>query len=73
MTRTRKDPSVTLTISAVLILAAAALTVVRARRATVPAAVVLFLLGFFTAGTGAYGPIHHLCESVATTLAHLHP
>ena len=63
----------TLTVSAVLLLAVAAWAVLRARRATVPAALVLFLLGFFAAGTGAYGPIHHLLQSLATTLAHVHP
>jgi hypothetical protein len=62
---------VTLTVSAVLLLGIAAFFAVRSRAANGLAAVVLFLFGFFTAGTGAYAPIHTLCATLAGALASL--
>ena len=61
----------TLTLSAVVVLLIAAFFLLRSRAVGFGAALVLFLLGFFTAGTGAYGPIHALCASLAQSLAHL--
>jgi hypothetical protein len=61
----------TLTLSAVFVLGIAAFFAVRYKATNARAATVLFLFGFFAAGTGAYGPIHHLCQAVATALANL--
>ena len=61
----------TLTLSAVVVFAVAAFFLIRSHAVGFGAALVLFLLGFFTAGTGAYGPIHALCASLAQSLAHL--
>jgi hypothetical protein len=63
---------VTLTVSAVLILGIASVLVIRTGTATLAAALPIFLFGFFTAGTGAYAPIHTLCATLAGTLANLH-
>ncbi|MFJ4985092.1 hypothetical protein ACIP9H_14960 [Streptomyces sp. NPDC088732] len=60
-----------LTVSAALLLGIAAYFTVRTKAANGAAAVVLFLFGFFTAGTGAYGPIHDLCAALAASLADL--
>jgi hypothetical protein len=60
-----------LTFSAVVLLGIAAFFVLKSKAAGGVAALVLFLFGFFTAGTGAYGPIHDLCAALATSLAHL--
>ncbi|MEU6340676.1 hypothetical protein ABZ883_06965 [Streptomyces sp. NPDC046977] len=60
-----------LTVSAVLLLGITAYFTVRSKAANGGAAVVLFLFGFFTAGTGAYGPIHNLCTALADSLANL--
>lgn len=62
-----------LTFSAVLLLGVAAFFLLRSRAIGLGSALVVFLLGFFTAGTGAYKPIHDLCTSAATALANLHP
>ncbi|KUO16712.1 hypothetical protein [Streptomyces dysideae] len=59
----------TLTFSAVLLLGAASVVAVKTRASGPGAAVLLFLFGFFTAGTGAYGPIHDLVASFADFLA----
>ncbi|WUD73802.1 hypothetical protein OG937_19965 [Streptomyces sp. NBC_00510] len=60
-----------LTVSAVLLLGIAAYFTVRTKAANGAAAVVLFLFGFFTAGTGAYDPIRNLCAALAASLADL--
>ncbi|MFC8345218.1 hypothetical protein [Streptomyces sp. NPDC057280] len=61
----------TLNLSAVLLFALASVVAVRSRAANGGAAVVLFLFGFFTAGTGAYGPIRDLVASFARFLTSL--
>ncbi|MFF4804019.1 hypothetical protein ACFY1U_37530 [Streptomyces sp. NPDC001351] len=61
----------TLTISAVLLFGVASVFAVKTRSANGGAAVLLFLFGFFTAGTGAYGPIHDLVASFARFLSQL--
>ncbi|WP_250404416.1 hypothetical protein [Streptomyces cellostaticus] len=60
-----------LNISAVLLFGAASALAVRTRSAGGGAAVVLFLFGFFTAGTGAYEPIHNLVQAGAEALSAL--
>jgi hypothetical protein len=61
----------TLTVSAAALLGIAALALLRARYVGPGTAAVLFLSGFFTAGTGAYGPITHLCTALAHALTTL--
>ncbi|WP_030596998.1 hypothetical protein [Streptomyces fulvoviolaceus] len=61
----------TLTFSAVLLFGIASVVAVKTKSAGAGAAVLLFLFGFFTAGTGAYGPIHDLVESFARFLSQL--
>ena len=61
----------TLTISAVLLFALASVVAVKTRAANAGAALVLFLFGFFTAGTGAYGPIRDLVAPFARFLSQL--
>jgi hypothetical protein len=60
-----------LNLSAIVVLAVAAFFLIRSRAVGPGAALVLFLLGFFAAGTGAYGPILHACQSAADVLAGL--
>jgi curli biogenesis system outer membrane secretion channel CsgG len=60
-----------LNISAVLLFGAATALAVRTRSAGGGAALVLFLFGFFTAGTGAYEPIHNLVQASADALTAL--
>jgi hypothetical protein len=60
-----------LNISAVLLFGAASALAVKTRAAGGGAATVLFLFGFFAAGTGAYEPIHNLVQAAADTLAEL--
>lgn len=60
-----------LNISAVLLFGAASAFAVKTRSASGGAALVLFLFGFFTAGTGAYEPIHNLVQASADALSHL--
>ncbi|MFJ6696487.1 hypothetical protein ACIQM4_10490 [Streptomyces sp. NPDC091272] len=60
-------------LSAILLLAIAAIFIVKAKAGGIGPAVVLFLLGFFTAGTGADEPIRDLCASVFNFLAGLRP
>jgi hypothetical protein len=60
-----------LTISAVLLFGAASALAVKTRSASGGAAIVLFLFGFFTAGTGAYGPIHNLVQASADAITQL--
>ncbi|MFD5792445.1 hypothetical protein ACFWIO_02735 [Streptomyces diastatochromogenes] len=61
----------TLTISAVLLFGIASFVAIKTRSTGGGAAVLLFLFGFFTAGTGAYGPIHDLVASFARFLSQL--
>ncbi|MFF4567168.1 hypothetical protein [Streptomyces sp. NPDC001435] len=61
----------TLTFSAVLLFGVASTVAIRTRATGAGAAVLLFLFGFFTAGTGAYGPIHDLVASFARFLSQL--
>ncbi|MFJ8730331.1 hypothetical protein [Streptomyces bauhiniae] len=58
-----------LDISAVLLFGAASAFAVRTRSANGGAALVLFLFGFFAAGTGAYEPIHNLVQASADALS----
>ncbi|MFJ7180991.1 hypothetical protein ACIQXA_32380 [Streptomyces massasporeus] len=60
-----------LNISAVLLFGAASVFAVKTRSAGGGAAVVLFLFGFFAAGTGAYEPIHNLVQASADALSAL--
>ncbi|MFF8608415.1 hypothetical protein ACF06X_21015 [Streptomyces sp. NPDC015346] len=58
-------------ISAVLLFAVASVFAVKTKSAGAGAATVLFLFGFFTAGTGAYEPITNLVKSTATAVSDL--
>ncbi|MEU4032947.1 hypothetical protein [Streptomyces collinus] len=60
-----------LNISAVLLFGAASALAVKTKSAGGAAALVLFLFGFFTAGTGAYEPIHNLVQASAEALSAL--
>ncbi|MFF7240449.1 hypothetical protein [Streptomyces collinus] len=60
-----------LNISAVLLFGAASALAVKTKSAGGGAALVLFLFGFFTAGTGAYEPIHNLVQASADALSTL--
>jgi len=60
-----------LNISAVLLFGAASALAVKTRSAGGGAALVLFLFGFFVAGTGAYEPIHNLVQASADALSAL--
>ncbi|MFF3633972.1 hypothetical protein [Streptomyces sp. NPDC002250] len=60
-----------LNISAVLLFGAASALAVKTKSAHGGAALVLFLFGFFTAGTGAYEPIHNLVQASAEALSAL--
>ncbi|MEV6004077.1 hypothetical protein AB0M25_33680 [Streptomyces griseomycini] len=55
----------TFDISAVLLFGVASVFAVKTRSTGAGAAVVLFLFGFFAAGTGAYEPIRDLVKSFA--------
>ena len=58
-------------ISAVLLFGAASVFAVKTKSAGGGAALVLFLFGFFAAGTGAYEPIHNLVQASAEALSAL--
>ncbi|MFH9553283.1 hypothetical protein [Streptomyces sp. NPDC017435] len=60
-----------LNISAVLLFGAASVFAVKTKSAGGGAALVLFLFGFFAAGTGAYEPIHSVVQASAEALAAL--
>ncbi|MGW4905958.1 hypothetical protein [Streptomyces sp. NPDC004270] len=60
-----------LTISAVLLFGAASAFAIKTKSAGGFAATVLFLFGFFAAGTGAYEPIHNLVQAAADAAAQL--
>ncbi|MBL3669798.1 hypothetical protein JL475_28210 [Streptomyces sp. M2CJ-2] len=57
-----------LNISAVLLFGAASVLAVKTKSAGGGAAIVLFLFGFFAAGTGAYEPIRNLVQAGADAL-----
>jgi len=67
-----KGAALALTVSAVLVLAITAFFLLKTRAVGALSALAFFLFGFFTAGTGAYGPIHSLCESAVSALTHVH-
>ncbi|MBQ0849546.1 hypothetical protein J8N05_15195 [Streptomyces sp. BH-SS-21] len=60
-----------LNISAVLLFGAASALAVKTKSAGGGAAIVLFLFGFFAAGTGAYEPIRNLVQASADALSAL--
>ncbi|MFF0760586.1 hypothetical protein ACFYWH_11150 [Streptomyces sp. NPDC003737] len=60
-----------LNISAVLLFGAASAIAVKTKSVGGGAALVLFLFGFFVAGTGAYEPIHNLVQASADALSAL--
>ncbi|MFD7464088.1 MULTISPECIES: hypothetical protein [Streptomyces] len=60
-----------LNISAVLLFGAMSLVAVKTKSAGGGAAVVLFMFGFFAAGTGAYEPIHNLVQASADAISAL--
>ncbi|WP_031077523.1 hypothetical protein [Streptomyces sp. NRRL S-118] len=60
-----------LNISAVLLFGTASIFAVKTKSTGGGAALVLFLFGFFTAGTGAYEPIHNLVQASADALSAL--
>jgi curli biogenesis system outer membrane secretion channel CsgG len=60
-----------LSVSAVLLFGAASALAVKTKSAGGGAAIVLFLFGFFAAGTGAYEPIHNLVQASADALSAL--
>ncbi|MFK4116400.1 hypothetical protein [Streptomyces longwoodensis] len=60
-----------LSISAVLLFGAASALAVKTKSAGGGAAIVLFLFGFFVAGTGAYEPIRNLVQASADAIAQL--
>ncbi|MEO3767679.1 hypothetical protein [Streptomyces sp. B5E4] len=53
------------TVSAVLLFGVASFFAVRTKAAGAGAALLVFLFGFFTAGTGAYEPIRDLVQATA--------
>ncbi|GAQ73826.1 hypothetical protein [Streptomyces reticuliscabiei] len=61
----------TVVFSAVLLFGIASVVAVKTRSAGFGAAVLLFLFGFFAAGTGAYEPIRDLVASFAHFAADL--
>ncbi|MFF2923096.1 hypothetical protein ACFVTP_11950 [Streptomyces celluloflavus] len=60
-----------LSISAIALFGILTIALLRGRNLTFGSALVVFLFGFFVAGTGAYKPIYSLCQSVAEALSHL--
>ncbi|MFI9028831.1 hypothetical protein [Streptomyces sp. NPDC053560] len=60
-----------MTISAAVLFGILTFALLRGRSVSGGSAIVLFLFGFFVAGTGAYGPIHDLCQAIADALTHL--
>ncbi|MFF4573663.1 hypothetical protein [Streptomyces sp. NPDC001410] len=59
------------TLSAVALLGVLAFVLLRGRYVGPFSALVLFLFGFFTAGTGAAGPIRAVCRALAEAARHL--
>lgn len=60
-----------LTLSAVVLFGILAVVLLRGRHVSLGTASVLFLFGFFVAGTGAYKPIYTACQAIAQALTHL--
>ncbi|WP_030811427.1 hypothetical protein [Streptomyces sp. NRRL S-337] len=60
-----------LTLSAVVLFGVLAIVLLRGRHVSFATALVLFLFGFFVAGTGAYRPIYNLCQAIAQAFTHL--
>ncbi|WP_058046269.1 hypothetical protein [Streptomyces roseifaciens] len=60
-----------LTVSAVAVLALIVVLLLRTGSLRFGPALAVFLLGFFTAGTGADGPIRSLCAAIANAIPHL--
>ncbi|MFG2607618.1 hypothetical protein ACGFT2_29345 [Streptomyces sp. NPDC048514] len=60
-----------LNVSAVLLFGAASVFAVKTKSAGGGAALVLFMFGFFAAGTGAYEPIHNLVQASADAISAL--
>ncbi|MGW1804337.1 hypothetical protein [Streptomyces sp. NPDC002078] len=60
-----------LTLSAVALFGVLALVLLRGRYVGPFSALVLFLFGFFTAGTGAAGPVRAVCAALAEAARHL--
>ncbi|MEV5940335.1 hypothetical protein [Streptomyces sp. NPDC051994] len=58
------------TLSAVALFGVLTVLLFRNREVGFLSALVLFLFGFFTAATGAAGPIRSMCEAIATALNH---
>lgn len=61
----------TLTVSAVIVLGIAAFFLLKSHAISIGPGLVVFLFGFFVAGTGAYQPIHDLVASIAQAVANL--
>ncbi|WP_263168132.1 hypothetical protein [Streptomyces sp. SCSIO ZS0520] len=59
------------TVSGAVLFGLLTFAVMRGRLVGPGAAAVLFLFGFFVAGTGASGPINDICRSLADTVTHL--
>lgn len=56
-------------VSVVLLFGAASFYAIRSRSTSFGAALVVFLFGFYVAGTGAAGPIDEVMANLAHTLA----
>jgi hypothetical protein len=62
-----------LNLSAVVILGLAVFFLIKSKALGCGAALLVFLFGFFVAGTGAYHPIMRACQSLADIVASLRP
>ncbi|MBT2383009.1 hypothetical protein [Streptomyces sp. ISL-11] len=60
-----------LSLSAVVVLGIMTALILRARTVGPGTAVVLFLFGFFAAGTGAAGPINRVCAALIHAIPNL--
>ncbi|MFK0178200.1 hypothetical protein ACIQVR_19700 [Streptomyces xanthochromogenes] len=58
------------TLSAVALFGVLTILIFRNREVGFLSALVVFLFGFFTAATGAAGPIRSMCEAIANALNH---
>ncbi|MER6430877.1 hypothetical protein ABT272_24525 [Streptomyces sp900105245] len=59
------------TLSAVAVFGLLTFVLMRGRYVGPLSALVLFLFGFFTAGTGAAGPVRAICAALAEAARHL--
>ncbi|MFE9538499.1 hypothetical protein [Streptomyces sp. NPDC006691] len=59
------------TLSAVALFGVLTVLLFRNREVGFLSALVLFLFGFFTAATGAAGPIRRMCEAILNALNHV--